>query len=182
MSKDCEQKWGKWVTEIKTCSEGHWSGTQALYGFEVSGKDITRVEIRCGCLNWARNLDKVDAVRVDKPGKICWPLWLTFYYRTYLFIESETKPTDIKILSFDVNQTKFDDYNHGAVTAYDFNSEDADSPGAIAKFQSGLNGAALCTCEHEEVQKYVAKMRKSAATNNKSIDPTAETTMTIGVY
>ena len=182
VSKDCKQRWSEtsvtWVTQIDV------GRSQALYGFEVIGKDITRVEIDCGgCLSWARSLDKVDKVQVDRPGNICWPLCLTVFYSTFLVIESETKPTDIRILLFDVDPNKVVRYRNGEVVGYDFDSEDAKRDGAIARFVRGLVGAATCRRDEKEyVQRLAAKMRESAAAANKTIDTSAETTITIDEY
>lgn len=71
---------------------------------------------------------------------------------------------------FDVDEDKGYAYQHGILTSYDFECEDAEPQGGIARFQSGMTAMLLTTGDKELIAKYAAKMRGWAAEENKKTD------------
>lgn len=178
---DCPKSRCK-VTQVE-CSKirpGVWRATlhesnqrrnrRALYGIDVWGKDITRIEVECGQVCWARNMEATDHVQVDRPGDICWPLWVTFYVSTYLVVYAPTEPTNLQLLEFDVDECKGAAYEHGILTAYDFACEDAEPQGGIARFQSGLTAVFLTTSKKEVIHKCAEGLKRAAAEENGRMD------------
>lgn len=165
---DCtESRPGVWQAVLHEGSQRR--NNRALYGFEVLAKNITRVEIRCGGISWAKALHSPDRVQVDRPGNMCWPLWLTFYNTTFLNIHGSSKP-DLRILDFEADEGKARAYEHGIVTCYDYASEDAEAEGAIARFMSGLSGCLLTTVDKEIIERHAITMRRAAAQENEKTD------------
>lgn len=158
---------GVWRATLHGCCQRR--NRRALYGLDLWGKNMTRIEIKCGQICWARNLAATDHVQVDRPGNMCWPLWVTFYDSTYLVIHGSTRPTDLQVLEFDVGEYKGHAYEHGILTAYDFACEDAEPKGAIARFQSGLTGV-LTTDDKEVVHDVAERLKREASEENGKMD------------
>ena len=178
ISPDYKETNGGWAAKIHECCTRSRS---ALYGFEVHAKAITRVELRSGGVSWARNLHATDHVQIDKPGNICWPLWLNFWWSTVLVIHSSSKPTDVRLFMFEVDEEKGYAYQNGIVTSYDFVCEDREIPGSIARFQSGQSGLLLSVSDRDAIDRWAVKMRSDAQIANNEMDRDATSSVTFGI-